>query len=206
MSIQAILFDADGVLQRPTVRWRPAFAPWFEPAATEELEAFLADILEAESAFLCASTGFDEALAAVLTTWHRPGRLHDALRVINGIALYEEVVRVAEALQRGGIACHIASNQQASRAAHMSKQLNYRGRFTREFYSCHLGVAKPDRAFFEKVLGILRVDPGEVLFVDDVEQNVQAARQLGIHGVVLSGASGAPAVLKALAARGLKME
>ena len=56
----------------------------------------------------------------------------------------DEVMRIVLSLQHAGVLCHIASNQQASRARHMSEVLNYRTLFTREFYSCALGVAKPD--------------------------------------------------------------
>jgi FMN phosphatase YigB (HAD superfamily) len=45
------------------------------------------------------------------------------------------------------------------------------------------GVAKPDARIFELALLRLDVQPAEAVFVDDKEQNVEAAQQLGMHGV-----------------------
>ena len=54
------------------------------------------------------------------------------------------------------------------------------GRFERILASCHLGVRKPDVAFYERLLERLQLDPDQVLFVDDREENVVGARQAGL--------------------------
>lgn len=46
--------------------------------------------------------------------------------------------------------------------------------------SCHLGVRKPDEAFFARLLGRLDAAPEEVAFVDDREVNVAGARAVGL--------------------------
>jgi putative hydrolase of the HAD superfamily len=51
-------------------------------------------------------------------------------------------------------------------------------------YSHEVGLAKPDPAAYELVTGRLGVEPAEVLFLDDVEANVVAARALGWHAVL----------------------
>src|SRR5580692_885313 len=47
--------------------------------------------------------------------------------------------------------------------------------FDRRFYSCRLGLAKPDPAVFEAVLADLGATPQSVLFIDDRAENVLAA-------------------------------
>lgn len=47
------------------------------------------------------------------------------------------------------------------------------------------GVAKPDRAFYEGGLAALGRRAEEVLFLDDAEENVEAARALGIEAEVV---------------------
>ncbi len=54
------------------------------------------------------------------------------------------------------------------------------GRFERVLASHHLGVRKPDPVFFERLLDEVDARPGEAVFVDDREPNVQAARDVGI--------------------------
>ena len=55
------------------------------------------------------------------------------------------------------------------------------GRFERVVASCHLGVRKPDLDFYVRLLARLERDPDEVLFVDDREGNVEAARAAGLR-------------------------
>lgn len=54
----------------------------------------------------------------------------------------------------------------------------------RVFDSSDLGVRKPDHAIYRKALaGMGDVDAKRAVFLDDVEQNVLSARDLGIHGI-----------------------
>jgi HAD superfamily hydrolase (TIGR01509 family) len=54
------------------------------------------------------------------------------------------------------------------------------GRFERILASCHLGVRKPDVAFYDRLLERLQLSAGQVLFVDDREENVEGARGAGM--------------------------
>ena len=63
------------------------------------------------------------------------------------------------------------------------------GLFDRRFLSFELGMVKPDLEIFDRVVVDLDVRPNRVLFLDDNELNVTAARQAGlaateVHGVV----------------------
>lgn len=54
-------------------------------------------------------------------------------------------------------------------------------RFERILASHHLGVRKPDPAFYLRLLEEVAAAPGEAAFVDDREVNVRAAEDLGIR-------------------------
>jgi HAD superfamily hydrolase (TIGR01509 family) len=51
-------------------------------------------------------------------------------------------------------------------------------------YSHEVGLAKPDPAVYDLATRRLGVEPGEVLFLDDVEANVEAARAFGWRAVL----------------------
>ena len=51
-------------------------------------------------------------------------------------------------------------------------------------YSHEVGLAKPDRRIYALLCGRLGVAPGELVFVDDVQENVDAAIAFGIQGVL----------------------
>lgn len=85
----------------------------------------------------------------------------------------------------------------------MSEKLNYRTFFTREFYSCSLGVAKPEVAFFEQILHELDLQGNNVLFLDDRQENVDAAQRVGLAAEVYVGESGPDVLQRILVEHGL---
>jgi epoxide hydrolase-like predicted phosphatase len=51
-------------------------------------------------------------------------------------------------------------------------------------YSHEEGIAKPERRIFELTCERLGVQPAEMIFLDDVEPNVAAAREFGIQAIL----------------------
>lgn len=49
--------------------------------------------------------------------------------------------------------------------------------------SYKMGIMKPDQGYFVKALELFGIEPEQALFVDDLAENVQAARKLGITGI-----------------------
>lgn len=56
------------------------------------------------------------------------------------------------------------------------------------FSSCWLGVRKPTRQIYERVLGMTQADPAKSVFVDDREQNLAPARALGMQTIHFTSA------------------
>ena len=90
-------------------------------------------------------------------------------------------MRLVDALKAAGYDVHLGTNQE-----------HYRGRFMREtlgfdetlfgvaVYSCEIGLAKPDPAYFEKAVAMIGAAPETVLFIDDKQENVDGARTAGL--------------------------
>jgi putative hydrolase of the HAD superfamily len=57
------------------------------------------------------------------------------------------------------------------------------------FSSCWLGVRKPTRMIYERVLGMTQANPANSVFVDDREQNLAPARALGMQTIHFSSAT-----------------
>ena len=68
--------------------------------------------------------------------------------------------------------------------------------FDKVFASAVLGERKPDLAAYEKVVAETGIDPSTAVFVDDKIENVEAARSLGIHGIVFDKQEGVFAALR----------
>jgi putative hydrolase of the HAD superfamily len=64
--------------------------------------------------------------------------------------------------------------------------------------SCELGVAKPSLEIYEATLARMGTQAHETLFVDDRIENVEAARELGLHAVLFRGDEDVDAVREQL--------
>jgi len=101
--------------------------------------------------------------------------------------LDQKLIDHIQDLRKRGIVCAVATNQDTYRAAYMLEKMGFAQSFDALYASAHLGKAKPDRVFFELILQKYSVAPKEIIFWDDKEENVNAARRLGMHAEVYAG-------------------
>ena len=83
----------------------------------------------------------------------------------------------------------LLSNTSPQHWATVSSQTGIFESFSKLFLSFEIGLMKPEAEIFEHVLAALGVAPERVLFLDDSERNVQAARALGIDAKLVRGFS-----------------
>jgi len=83
-----------------------------------------------------------------------------------------------------GIKTAILSNMQTDMAAHVRKNFAWLNHFDHQIFSCELRAIKPDPVIYRHSISLLNTAPSETIFVDDREENIQAARDAGIHGMV----------------------
>ena len=70
---------------------------------------------------------------------------------------------------------------------------------SREFWlSCEIGMSKPGEKVFRWVLEQMQLAGDEVVFFDDLEENISAAGQLGIHGYLVTDPDIVPQTLQEL--------
>ena len=179
-AIEAVLFDADGVLQSTPAGRHAALAALLPPGE-EDVEGFIEEIFEVERPALSGEGDLVQDLQALLRRHRSTAAYRDILRLLNTICVHSEILDIVGRLRRSGITCYLTSNQMRHRATYMSEELGYKAHFDQEFYSCDLGHVKPSRAYFQQVLDSIGVPPRRVLFLDDYEVNVLGARMLGIR-------------------------
>ena len=63
---------------------------------------------------------------------------------------------------------------------------NFEDYFDKVYYSCRIGMRKPDKEIFELVLKENDLDPSETVFIDDSIQHVQGAGECGIRAYLLA--------------------
>ncbi len=70
--------------------------------------------------------------------------------------------------------------------------------FEKLYVSSEIGMRKPEAEAFELILNELSLEPNEVLFFDDTQENIDGAERLGMQTVLVSGADSVVSALRNL--------
>ncbi len=178
MTVRAVLFDADGVVQENPVGWLDNVKAVVGPEGGEQ---FLAELFGAELPSMVGRRDFPAAVREVAERWGVADRVEELMGHWRRVEVSRPTLAVVRELRARGVGCWLASNQNPYRAAYMRESLRYGDVFDGEFYSCELGVTKASESFFTTVLEVLGLGGDEVLHLDDSPQYVEAARAAGLR-------------------------
>jgi glucose-1-phosphatase len=110
-----------------------------------------------------------------------------------------ELVRLLRGLREAGLHLIALTNTNALHEPVWSRRFASELAVFHDIHCSHeLGARKPEPAAFMTVLTRHGLAPDEALFIDDLPGNVEAARNLGIHGVVFENTGQIAAYVDAL--------
>jgi putative hydrolase of the HAD superfamily len=174
--IEAVLFDADGVL---IFKLRFARLLSSEYGITREMtRPFFRGPFEA---CMVGAADLEDVLPPHLAAWGWRGTLDEfvSLWLETEDAVDERVVAVVRALRESGLTCCLATTQECHRAAYMRDEMGFGDLFDHLFFSCETGCTKPNPGFYAAVEETLGLEGQRLLFFDDDAVNVAAARARG---------------------------
>ncbi|MFD7221068.1 HAD-IA family hydrolase [Streptomyces sp. NPDC059892] len=97
-------------------------------------------------------------------------------------AVDDDMVALVGELAAAGRRIALLSNIPEELAVHYEEHHRWLKHFEVRAFSCRIGHAKPEPAAYAWCLRALGLEPGRVLFVDDRDENIRAARDTGMHG------------------------
>ncbi|MFC0628455.1 HAD family hydrolase [Kribbella deserti] len=200
----AVLFDADGVLQRATIDWRGTLATFVRP--DQNADDFILELMASELPSIMGKGDFADAIAEVLARWESPSPVEEVLELWRRFESVPEVIEIIQELRAGGVGCHLATNQQSFRRKIMHEERRYGDWFDQTFYSCDLGVSKPDPEYFRRILDAISQPADAVVFIDDNFDNVAGAASIGIHAEHFDLELGVPVLRDLLRGYGLPVK
>ena len=109
----------------------------------------------------------------------------------------EEIVPLVERL-KDNHRLVLASNTDEIHFTYSVQHFGVLSNFDQHFLSYEMGLLKPDPEFFLRMLRDLGLPPTECIFIDDVIENVESARSLGITALHFQSNEGLQTVLAAL--------
>jgi putative hydrolase of the HAD superfamily len=200
MELEWVLFDADGVIQRPRDGWFEELTAW----GGSRSEEFMLAIAEADISCLTGKD-FGTAMRAVLDRFQISASVEEVIDQHFWIEVNQPMLDAVRAVRNRGLRCALATNQQNMRGAYMRKSLGLEMIFDEQFYSYEVGFAKPEAGYFQTIMDHINVAPERVLFIDDHDGNVAGARQLGIHSELFAQDGGVPVLASILDRYGVRL-
>ena len=181
--LRAILFDFGNVL----IRWdmRNIYGELFPSA--QAVDAFLDEIRFYEwNALMDKGLPFSEGVARASSEFPHYAhlfRLFDERWLDTVREPIEGSVAIARRLKEAGHPLYLLSNISEEKFPQARKVHDFLSIFDEFILSSECGVVKPNPAIFKFALQRINRTPAEVVFVDDLIANVEAARGLGIESI-----------------------
>jgi putative hydrolase of the HAD superfamily len=183
-SIKALIFDMGGILE-------PPFDDVLVPALAEVLgisETRLKEHRARDSVALSEGRlTLRDFYARIVAEGGHP--VDPGTAVARHLAVYEaaatpldaRVLTLIQRLRRGHVvACLTNTEVEVGR---FNRERGLFRPFDRAFLSAEMGVRKPDRVIFDRVLADLECRPAEALFTDDRLDNVVGAQAAGMRAI-----------------------
>lgn len=181
-AVQVIAWDFDGVLNRNIENGVFAWSRSFEQDLGLSVQSFSSYLFGGR--FQKAMVG-QACLFELVTEW---AEANDAAGRAPEILDYwftqdalpdSRTLSFIEPLKARGLRHVMATNNEARRTAFIEETMGFGARMERIFAAGRMGIAKPDAAYFVHIETELGITPEALLLIDDLEENVAAARGRG---------------------------
>jgi putative hydrolase of the HAD superfamily len=181
--VRNVIFDLGGVV----LDWNPdaILEAYYEDIGARE--AIKRDLFQHPDWLLMDRGVYSEA-DVIARLEQRTGRSSPELNglfaaVRNSLRPKRDTVALIERLARRRVPLYCLSNMPASTFSHLKDRHAFWPLFRGIVISGEIQMIKPEPEIFEYLLRRYELAPGNSVFVDDLQPNVQAAKALGIHAV-----------------------
>ena len=180
--IKAIIFDWGGVLIDDPVPGFISYCSKYFNAPEEQFQKIIIKFYFDFARGLITESTFwkDVCFELKVPEPSMPSLLSEAFR-----AVYSEktdVLLTVSSLKDNGYKIGLLSNTEVPMLDYFhEKKYEF---FDVTVFSCVEGIAKPDRKIYEIALNRLNVKPQEAVFIDDKEENVSSAKDMGINTIL----------------------
>ena len=100
----------------------------------------------------------------------------------------EDTRKLLESIKDSDNRFYILSNMHVEFIEHLERENKFLDMFDGRVISCRINKVKPEREIYEHLLNEFDLIAHETVFIDDMEENVQAASEFGIKTIHFSNA------------------
>lgn len=185
MTIQAICFDADGVVVNPQMQFSKHLesAHGISPQMTQE---FFHGVF---NDCLVGKTNLAEVLPPFLKDWGWNASVDEFIHtwLLKDHVIDARLMNVVQGLRQNGMICCLATSQEHNRAEYMKTRMGFQDAFDHLFFSCEAGWQKPQHAYYQHIERVLGLPKESILLWDDAHLNVESAREFGWNAEIYTG-------------------
>jgi len=185
---KAAVFDLGGVL----INWDPRLVYRKILPTEAEVEQFLSTVCTLDwDAQQDAGRSLDEGIAELVARFPDQALLIEAWRdryAEMALPILESI-EVLRELREREVPLYALSNWGADEFAAIRDLFPFLDWFSGVLISGTVGMVKPDPKFFGLLVREHRLNPAEVVFIDDHPTNVEAAQQLGFRSILFTSSA-----------------
>lgn len=177
MTIQAVCFDADGVVVNPQMQFSK-YLKREHGISPEMTRGFFNGVF---NDCLVGKADLKEVLPAYLIDWGWKGGVDEFVRtwLQTDHVIDSRLMRAIQNLRQKGIVCCLTTSQEHNRAEYMKTRMGFQEAFDHLFFSCEVGWQKPDHPYYRHIEKALHLEKEAILFWDDSQTNIASARECG---------------------------
>ena len=98
-----------------------------------------------------------------------------------------DTVALLPEIKEAGHSLYYLSNYHTQLRDYIMEVYSFFDLFEGGIFSCDVHVNKPSAEIYHHLLEKYQLSPKECVFFDDIEENIEAAHKVGIHGVLFTG-------------------
>jgi putative hydrolase of the HAD superfamily len=97
-----------------------------------------------------------------------------------------DLIESIRKLRKNNRTCILATNQEKYRLEYMKKEMDFEMIFDKIYSSNLIGFKKPAPQYYSYIINDLNVNPSNIVFYDDRQENIESAKSLGIISYLYS--------------------
>ena len=192
---KVILFDIDGVLIRPP----NYFSEELEKQGYKKAEKNLTSFFQGSDYWKCLEdkASPEKSIMPYLKRFNWKETAGDYFKKqfqFEKKYLDQDLIKQIEEYRNQRMKCYLSTDKIKNRAEFFLNEMNFKNIFDGFFISCYMGYRKCHDQFWISAIKKLKkeikgVKPNEIVFFDDIQNNIDVASRFGINAILFKDAS-----------------
>jgi putative hydrolase of the HAD superfamily len=177
-----VVWDFDGVVNANVVDGHFTWSDNFQQDLGYPLDGFIEAVFNQEfEKVLRGEKDIMDQLGEWASTVALSGSLSEIYNywLTKDEQLDERILGMMADIKSKGIGNAIGTNNDPRRTKYIEREMGMTAHIDHMFAAGRMGILKPDQAFFRHIATELEVEPGRLILIDDLAENVESAMAAG---------------------------